>query len=335
MTRLGRIAAVGQFVLVSAALTLTAVGALAADAGDHPLVGRYEGAELLGRWDNAFDEPRIVVAPFDPVNAFDRSGEAFQTVEGRSFLFYYALPEGRSSLEVLRNYETSLKAKGFVVLFACATSDGSCFVGGRADSGFHLGYGVGDPLDLPRLRDDYVHNAFEKRGRYLLARLERGDGAVYASISLGENARGGVAIVRVVETKPMDAGKIVVVDAKSMGAAIDKDGRVNLYGLYFDFDSDKLKVDSKPTLDEIAKLLRERPALALDVVGHTDSMGAAGYNMDLSARRAASVVRALTQDYGIAAARLSASGAGAASPVASNADESGRAKNRRVELVAR
>jgi OOP family OmpA-OmpF porin len=68
-------------------------------------------------------------------------------------------------------------------------------------------------------------------------------------------------------------------------------------------------------------------------VGHTDNQGKPEYNLDLSRRRAASIVAELTGKYGIAANRMDAFGCGLYSPVASNEAEAGRAKNRRVELV--
>nr|WP_244635964.1 OmpA family protein [Chthonobacter albigriseus] len=120
-----------------------------------------------------------------------------------------------------------------------------------------------------------------------------------------------------------------------MRSAIDETGRISLYGILFDFDKATLKDESKPTLDEIAKLLTEDPDLELLVVGHTDSEGSFDYNLDLSNRRAAAVAAALVETYGIPQARLSSFGCSFAAPVASNADEAGRAKNRRVELVQR
>ena len=81
--------------------------------------------------------------------------------------------------------------------------------------------------------------------------------------------------------------------------------------------------------------MEEKPDLKLIVAGHTDNEGAFDYNVDLSSRRAKAVVAALTKDYGVSADRLTPFGDGMSAPVASNADESGRAKNRRVELVQR
>jgi OOP family OmpA-OmpF porin len=106
-----------------------------------------------------------------------------------------------------------------------------------------------------------------------------------------------------------------------------------LYGLYFDTDKDAVKPESQPTMAEIAKLMKSDPSLRLHVVGHTDNQGKPDYNLDLSRRRAANVVSELTNKDGITASRLDAFGCGLYAPVASNEAETGRAKNRRVELV--
>jgi outer membrane protein OmpA-like peptidoglycan-associated protein len=123
------------------------------------------------------------------------------------------------------------------------------------------------------------------------------------------------------------------VNAGDMARALKESGKIALYGIYFDTDKDTLRADSKATLDEISHLLASDPQARLRVVGHTDNQGAPDHNLDLSRRRAAAVVRALTSQYNIAPARLDSFGCGLYSPVASNADEDGRAKNRRVELV--
>ncbi len=127
----------------------------------------------------------------------------------------------------------------------------------------------------------------------------------------------------------------VKADASGMAREIAGTGRVAVYGIYFDFNSSVLKPESKPTLEEIAKLLGQDPKLKLYVVGHTDNVGETGYNMDLSRARAEAVAKALMADYKVEAGRLSAYGVGPLAPVASNGSEEGRAKNRRVELVER
>ena len=156
-------------------------------SADHPLVGRYEGAEIVGYQVTEYDEVTVLDGPFDAVDTSKWSGPGFKDIEGRIVLIYYKLPEGRSTLEVMRNYEESLKTKGFSIVFSCATSKGTCFQSGEPDSGYHLGSAIGDPLKLPKLLDDYVNNWFQEGGRYLLARLDRPEGAVYASLYLGES----------------------------------------------------------------------------------------------------------------------------------------------------
>jgi outer membrane protein OmpA-like peptidoglycan-associated protein len=87
--------------------------------------------------------------------------------------------------------------------------------------------------------------------------------------------------------------------------------------------------DANPDLLRLALT----PNLKLYVVGHTDNVGGLAANLELSRRRAAAVVQALTTQYGVAAGRLQAYGAGPYAPVASNDSEDGRALNRRVDLV--
>jgi OmpA-OmpF porin, OOP family len=332
---LGTVATAALAAMCGAWLVAAAQAADVEGSQDYPLVGRYEGAEIAGYTVADFDEVTILDGPFVPADVSKRAGPGFKAVEGRSILIYYTLPAGRSTLDVQRNYENSLKGKGFSILFACATSKGTCFQSQEPDAAYHLGNAIGDPLILPKLDDDYMHNWFEQGGRYLLARLDRPEGAVLVGLYLGESGRGNVAVLRVIETKEMDTGKIVFLNASQMDQAIADTGSVSLYGILFDLDKDTLQPDSKPTLDEIAKLLQDKPELKLKIVGHTDNQGTADYNLDLSRRRAASVVTALTGQYAIAGERLSSEGAGLTQPVAPNNTEEGRAKNRRVELVAK
>jgi len=103
--------------------------------------------------------------------------------------------------------------------------------------------------------------------------------------------------------------------------------------IHFDTAKDTIKPQSSKILDEIAAILKAHGEIQkVRVEGHTDSIGSRPYNLDLSQRRAGSVVRALTA-RGVPAARLEAMGYGFDRPVASNATALGRAKNRRVEFT--
>lgn len=106
--------------------------------------------------------------------------------------------------------------------------------------------------------------------------------------------------------------------------------------IYLNFDTDQatLRPDAQPALAEVLKLMQQDPALRLAVQGHTDNVGIATHNQQLSEARAQAVVAALTQ-AGLAPDRLLAAGFGQTQPLADNATEAGRAQNRRVELVKR
>lgn len=113
---------------------------------------------------------------------------------------------------------------------------------------------------------------------------------------------------------------------------LEKDGRAIIYGINFNFNSDRLRDESKVVLNKIVKILQEKPDWKMTVEGHTDNIGGDSFNQILSEKRAKSVVVYLTQ-AGIDASRLNASGKGLANPIASNDTDFGRAQNRRVELV--
>jgi outer membrane protein OmpA-like peptidoglycan-associated protein len=107
---------------------------------------------------------------------------------------------------------------------------------------------------------------------------------------------------------------------------------VEVYGIYFDFDSATIKPESEEVLQQIAGILRKNPDWKLNVSGHTDNIGDNSFNLGLSQRRAAAVKDALVTRYKIAPDRLATSGYGASQPIESNKTLEGRARNRRVEL---
>lgn len=119
---------------------------------------------------------------------------------------------------------------------------------------------------------------------------------------------------------------------KALKEALDKDGRVILYDILFDYDKTSLKQESDKQLQYVLTLLIENPELKLEIQGHTDNQGEDAYNLTLSQQRAETVRRYLAL-FGISPEQLTAKGYGESQPVATNDTEEGRAKNRRVELV--
>lgn len=121
-------------------------------------------------------------------------------------------------------------------------------------------------------------------------------------------------------------------DAGALARELEHSGRVTLGGLQFDSARATLRPGSAAALDQVALLLRQQPQLRLFIIGHTDSSGSDAANQALSQQRAESVRNALV-GRGVAPSRLVPTGVGSSVPVADNATEWGRSRNRRVELV--
>lgn len=306
---------------------------------DHPLVKRYEGSLLLAIEEKAYDEQLLALGPYrtgpDGKDAFADS----RTVEGKRSRRLYMAPDGRSSLEVFRNYEKALAEAGFAPLFSCAKE--SCGRDGRLG---HVLFGS-KPLPAKTAKGAglLVNDAFtgSSEERLLVGLKEDGPRRVYVQLlvakSFGFEARGrkeaGPAVLlEIVEIGQMEE-RMVTVDAAAMAKGIAETGSVSLYGIHFDTDKAVVRPESAQTLDEIAKLLKADPGLKLYVVGHTDNQGGLDYNLGLSRRRAQAVVEELVKRRGIAAARLAPAGVAMLAPKAPNDSEEGRARNRRVELV--
>jgi OmpA-OmpF porin, OOP family len=124
----------------------------------------------------------------------------------------------------------------------------------------------------------------------------------------------------------------VTADASTLADELNKSGRVAVYGIHFETGKATILPDSENVLSEIAKMLQQNPGVKLSVEGHTDNVGSPASNQTLSEKRAQAVVAWLTA-HGADSARLKAKGWGQTKPVADNATDDGRAKNRRVELV--
>jgi outer membrane protein OmpA-like peptidoglycan-associated protein len=109
---------------------------------------------------------------------------------------------------------------------------------------------------------------------------------------------------------------------------------VEIYDIYFDYNSAAIKPESDSVLSELGSIMQRHPDWKLRVVGHTDSVGGSGAgNRVLSEKRAAAVKTTLTSRYGVATVRLDSGGAGDSQPLETNATLEGRARNRRVEII--
>ncbi len=157
-------------------------------------------------------------------------------------------------------------------------------------------------LDLPRgLIDGYIYNIF---------RIQTTD-----EITLF------IANFRIAAGLPDMRNKLIT------------EGKLISYGILFDTNSDKIKVESAPSIKEIATVLKDNPTVKVKISGHTDADGADEANLDLSKRRAESVKNELVKTHVIDAGRLETEGKGETQPIVPNDSGINKAKNRRVEFI--
>lgn len=333
--------AVGMVFCGLALLTPT-IAALAADlpgAKDHPLLKRFGTSAIVGYDTKQFVQYDLQTTTF---TGFDLTTHTRQyaspplALEGSLTRIWYEAAGDASSLELLRNYSTELTSQGFEILYD-STKDQAAIKWNNFLTPFSA-------MNIKTNRSPYVFYAANNRDiKVLSAKKERTEGDVYVSLTavqwdkddaIYKSKRGAYAAVDVIEVKPMTQN-MVTVKADEMAKSIAASGKVALYGILFDFNKADIKPESKPALEEIAKLLKADPAMSLHVVGHTDNVGSYDFNLNLSKKRAEAVVAALSGEYGISGTRLTANGVANLAPVATNTTEEGRAKNRRVELVPR
>jgi outer membrane protein OmpA-like peptidoglycan-associated protein len=203
--------------------------------------------------------------------------------------------------------EPELVASGSIIKAYYAPPDGlsnSLFRKAYHDALTAAGWTIVDE----RMGADVIISAhFTKNGRNLWASLHKND---------------------TYDIRIADAGAAT----KDLGKDLEANCHVAIYGVLFDFNKSTLQPASDPVLQKILDLLKRTPALKLEIQGHTDNVGNDAYNQTLSEARAKAVVTWLTQN-GVAAVRLTAKGYGKTRPIADNATDAGRAKNRRVEIA--
>jgi len=126
--------------------------------------------------------------------------------------------------------------------------------------------------------------------------------------------------------------KQLVFSADQMKRTLDSLGAISIYGINFDTAKDRLKPDAEKVLAEIVKLMLNYPELKIEIQGHTDNIGTADYNLNLSNKRANTVKNYLLL-FGVDHSRMISKGYGLTKPIAPNDTKEGRALNRRVDLV--
>ncbi len=331
--------------LAAAILTLASPLLSAKDASgskDHPNFKRITGSEIIWHKASKFDELNITLERIE----FDYGTQEFKKTkrdkaEGQLTTLYYKLPADSTTLEAVRQYEAELKPAGYETLFTAGND--------KLDDGY--GRFVEQTFPIAKKTDQlqYLHEFNKDEQRYAVLKGKgKGGNDVYVSIYAfrlddvstgfdklvdGHKLEKGnvVARVDILETKAMDT-RMTAVKAEEITSSIDTEGRIAIYGVFFDTDKSDIKPESAESLAEMAKAISAGKGTYL-IVGHTDNQGDLNYNQTLSLKRATAVTAALTGEYKIPADRVIPVGVGMAAPLAPNTDDKGRSKNRRVEIV--
>ena len=277
---------------------------------DHLLVKPYQGSKIRHKNVQEFDE-------YSAFFGMDQSGEKPIAMElkGKVSKLIYSNPKERSIFEVFQNYQMALQNGGAKIVYQCNQKKYEC---AKRYAG----------PTFQKLSD--IRSITNLVGRYLLAKIENSGDTAFIAIAVGEQ----FTDIHIVEITKMDKG-MVTLDANALGSGLDSDGYVVVHGIYFDTNKATVQDKSKPALAQVAKLLVARAEMKIYIVGHTDMQGSFENNIDLSKKRANSVLEMLASQYGINSSRMNAQGLGPLAPEASNKDENGRSKNRRVVIVVR
>ena len=290
-------------------LAAPVAGLCESEEPDHPLIKRFPGSQMKNKRVTDFVDTKVIATCSGHKDFTTLDLQGTQTQIG------YFGPEGKGHSEVYVNYLQALKRAGFQILSEPPK---------------------GKPTSWQcrnRIMDfQYPAHFIDIKGPDIKMVIAKKQGT-YVQVLTGENKKGlAQTYLYILEQKSVATDQVKV-NAEALAQEIEQSGHASVYGILFDTDSDVIKPESKPALDEISKLLMIRPKLRLYIVGHSDMTGEIKHNMDLSRRRAAAVARNLVDSYKIAANRLQGYGVGPLAPAGSNRNEEGRSKNRRVELI--
>lgn len=183
-----------------------------------------------------------------------------------------------------------------------------------------------------QIRTNYLNAVVKAKGKSLSVnndvfqlRYENKD--VYFQVDYAADNDDRGYVLRVIEVEAMKQDIEI-----SFSDAMKADGKIALYGIFFDTGKSVIKKESDPSLKQVLEYLNDNPAVKIMVVGHTDNTGIYANNISLSKARAKAVLDYLVAK-GINAARLQSEGVASLCPVSTNDTDEGRAKNRRVEIV--
>ncbi len=264
-----------------------------------------------------------------PVGIWDKGVMPTDTVEGHLTQQAWRIAaQSLTTLQLLRPLREQLRNDRFRVIFECQT---------EACGGFDFRFNTATlpPPEMQINIGDF---------RFLAASRIVPEGTEYISLFVSRTAQAG--FVQVTQVSPAEVAETPLVtttapalrgpDAAATGdlaQQLETVGHAILDDLTFATGSSQLGNGPFASLAGLADYLATFPDRTVALVGHTDSSGSLDTNIALSKRRAAAVLERLVSDFGVSRIRLAAEGMGYLSPIETNATDTGREANRRVEVI--
>jgi len=280
---------------------------------DYPLVSRFKGSIIEWYQVRNFDRYFMLSLKDNKISNYE--------INGKITRIQYSVGQEHSVFEIYKSYENSLKEKGFETLITL--NDKNCGVNLQEQVYNDEFNGLNK---LPR----EALNPGDDEFTYLAAKKKIDDKNIYIVVYTAFERGGLVVTFDAIEVQAMEEGLVTV---KTLNENISANGYIAIYDIHFDTGKSEIKPESAEALKNIAEYFKTHRNKKYFIVGHTDNVGDFSSNMILSENRAESVMNDLVSEYGVKADQLKAYGVASLSPVTNNLKETGKAKNRRVEIV--
>ncbi len=291
---------------------------------DHPVVTRFPGSVI--QYCDIKNHVEFAIAT-GPETGYRKISE-WKSVSGKQTRIYYSLKGNTNISEVYQNYLNAIKNSKFELIVH--KLHGERNVSGEVGGNTWLSTFYQSNQFPSNVGIKINQGSGSLGGTFYIAAKKDNVWLVLSGKRYSDNET--VALLDVIEETEM-VKDLIKINADFIADRLFKDGKIELPGIYFDHNLAVVKEESLPLISEIAAFLFKHPNVSILVVGHTDMTGEIPFNIELSKRRANAVADILVNNHKIESNRLLPHGVGPLVPVKGNFDESGKAANRRVELV--
>ena len=299
------------------------------DAADHELLSRYPGSKIIYFFQKDYNELKLAVKPAKP----EKEPQKWLEVAGHQTSIVYEIPLGKSTVEVMKNYQDAFKASNAEILFQCKGGECDGTTAWYSAKFFEKVYGKENRQSNGEISHYYDFGTYHASQRYIVSKITNSDKVYYVEIGMTPTYDGKPVkvCVEVIEQEALQSG-LIAINADLIKDKLEREGKLILEGILFDTGKATLKQSSFKVIEKVGDYLNHNPKAKIYIVGHTDDIGNFGENTLLAEGRAIKVAEALKQ-FGNFESRVTPIGVGPVSPVATNETEEGRVKNRRVEIV--